>query len=78
MTQNIFDMAGRLVKSSNIDSGTRWIFSDAADKPIITKDSRGHTTKIYYDELQRPVKSVLTKNSTDYIVDKIVYGTDIV
>jgi len=74
-------MTGRITKSTNIDSGTRWIFTDTADKPLITKDSRNHTTKFYYDQLQRPTETVspLPKGAGgifDFILEKTIYGTD--
>ena len=63
-------------QTNNIDSGARWIVNDVARKPLYMWDSRSHKTKQTYDVLQRPLEVILAKNSTDYVVEKYMYGTD--
>ena len=53
MTQD-FDMLGTVIHSASVDAGERWMLNNAAGKPMRRWDSRGHTIKTSYDELQRP------------------------
>ena len=40
-----------------MDAGDRWMLNDAAGKPMLAWDSRGHTFRTEYDALHRPVGS---------------------
>lgn len=75
MTENLFNMLGEPVHNYNIDSGHRWQLSDTAQKPIYNWDNRGHQTEQEYDTLQRPLSASLRLGVSQYIVEKMVYGT---
>jgi hypothetical protein len=51
MTTNTMGMAN-LLKTNNIDSGSRWIVNDVAGKPLYSWDSRNHQIKHTYDQQQ--------------------------
>jgi RHS repeat-associated protein len=52
-----YDIAGNQLFQRSMDAGDRWMLSDAAGKPMLAWDSRGHTLRIDYDSLQRPLRS---------------------
>ncbi|NOQ26245.1 MAG: toxin [Bacteroidales bacterium] len=66
MTINSFGMQQPLAVS-NIDSGTRQLFSDVTGNPIRIWDSRGHNVRMTYDELRRPLATYLTESDKDEI-----------
>ena len=77
MTRHKYDMTGRLLKTYNIDSGTRIMLHDAADKPLRQADSRGHIIINTYDELQRPTETHLETSGglSSVLIQKSEYGT---
>ena len=52
-----YDIAGNLLFQHSMDAGDRWMLNDAAGKPMLAWDSRGHTFRTDYDALHRPVGS---------------------
>ncbi len=62
-----------------MDAGDRWMLNDAAGKPMLAWDSRGHTFRTEYDELHRPVASFvkgadpLDANRTIQF-ERVIYG----
>ncbi|MDD4150609.1 MAG: toxin TcdB middle/N-terminal domain-containing protein, partial [Bacteroidales bacterium] len=77
MTQNVYDMAGQLIMTSNIDSGKRWIIYNAAKLPIYVWDSRDQRTIKTYDDLLRPVDTYLKVGTgSSKTVEIIQYGTN--
>jgi len=52
-----YDIAGNLVFQHSMDAGDRWMLNDAAGKPMLAWDSRGHTFCTDYDSLHRPLRS---------------------
>ncbi|HEX5554417.1 MAG TPA: SpvB/TcaC N-terminal domain-containing protein, partial [Chitinophagaceae bacterium] len=73
-----YDMTGRKVYQEAMDSGERWTFRDALDKPVYAWDSRDHRFRSEYDKLSRPVKQWLTESVTTSSPEKMtglnVYG----
>jgi RHS repeat-associated protein len=74
-----YDIAGNLLFQHSMDAGDRWSFSDAAGKPMLGWDSRGHTFRTDYDALHRPIGSFV--QGTDPVdpnrviqFEKVVYG----
>ncbi len=61
-----------LLSVDNIDSGQRWLIADAAGKPAVQWDSRGHCIRYAYDLLQRPIETRVGS----VLVEKTVYGAD--
>ncbi len=51
-----YDMLGTQVYSASMEAGERWSLEDVAGKPIRAWDSRGHTFRIEYDALRRPLR----------------------
>jgi RHS repeat-associated protein len=73
------DMSGNPIAQASMEAGNRWTLNDVVGKPIRSWDSRGHTLRMEYDELRRPVRSfaigVDPKNPTlETCFDVIVYG----
>lgn len=52
-----FDMLGRRLHESGMDSGERWICPDADDKPVRAWNSRGFAFRYEYDGLRRLTRS---------------------
>lgn len=52
-----YDIAGNLLFEHNADAGDRWTLNDAAGKPMVAWDSRGHMFHVAYDPLHRPAAS---------------------
>ena len=46
---------GNLLFQHSMDAGDRWMFNDAAGKPLFAWDSRGFRSRMTYDRLHRPV-----------------------
>ncbi len=73
-----YDMISGRVHQNSMDSGERWIFSDAMIKPIYAWDSRGHRFKTEYDLLHRLTNSWLLEdiaNSTnEKLIGVTIYG----
>jgi len=77
MTENVYDMAGQLIMTENIDSGKRWFVFNAAKLPICTWDSRDKRITTQYDALLRPTNTLLKLGTaTEVKVQEIVYGTN--
>jgi RHS repeat-associated protein len=79
-----YDIAGNLLFQHSMDAGDRWMLNDAAGKPMIAWDSRGHVFLTEYDVLHRPLRQFVRGTSPnhsdpavlnrDLLVDRIVYG----
>jgi len=74
-----YDIAGNLLFQHSMDAGDRWILSDAAGKPMLAWDSRGHTFRIDYDGLHRPTGTFVEGADpldADRMVqfEKVIYG----
>ncbi|MEW5744517.1 MAG: SpvB/TcaC N-terminal domain-containing protein [Nitrospirota bacterium] len=74
-----YDMLGRLLHQSAMDSGERWTLHDSADRPLRSWDSGGHTIRIDYDLLRRPLRTFVTGADPDdpgrtFLAERIVYG----
>jgi RHS repeat-associated protein len=74
-----YDMLGNCIHQISMDAGARWMLSDAAAKPIRAWDSLGHSLRIEYDELRRPLRSFLAAANTDnptreLLTERLVYG----
>jgi RHS repeat-associated protein len=70
-----FDMLGTVIHSASVDAGERWMLNNAAGHPIRRWDSRAHTIRTSYDELQRPSHLFVSAASDpEALVDRTVYG----
>ncbi|PTQ91464.1 RHS repeat-associated protein [Nitrosomonas nitrosa] len=74
-----YGIAGNLLFQHSMDAGNRWMLNDAAGKPMLAWDNRGHTFRTDYDALLRPVGSFVKgtdPDDPDKIIqfEKIIYG----
>ncbi|MET9088412.1 SpvB/TcaC N-terminal domain-containing protein [Streptomyces sp. NPDC004237] len=74
-----YDLLGHRVHWTSMDAGDRWILHDAADRPVRTWDSRGHTTRTAYDPARRPVRTLVTGADPDdptreVLTERFVHG----
>ncbi len=69
-----YDIAGNLLFQHSMDAGDRWMLNDAAGKPLLAWDSRGHTFLSDYDGLHRPIATYVTDGATTTQYEKIIYG----
>jgi RHS repeat-associated protein len=74
-----YDIAGNLLFQHSMDAGDRWMLNDAAGKPMLAWNSRGHTFRFDYDALHRPVGSFVKgadplDASRIIQFEKVIYG----
>jgi len=74
-----YDIAGNLLFQHSMDAGDRWMLNDAAGKPMLAWDSRGHAFRTDYDALHRPIGSFVKgadPEDPDKIIqfEKVIYG----
>lgn len=74
-----YDIAGNLLYQHSMDAGDRWMLNDAAGKPMLAWNSRGHTFRTDYDGLHRRtgsfVKGADPADSNRIIQhEKLIYG----
>jgi RHS repeat-associated protein len=74
-----YDIAGNLLFQHSMDAGDRWTLNDAAGKPMVAWNSRGHLLHTDYDSLHRPVGSFVTgadpfDATREIQFEKIIYG----
>jgi RHS repeat-associated protein len=75
MTRHFYGFKQQLF-THNIDSGSRWMITDVAGKPLRIWDDMGRTFRFTYDQLQRPLNIYLTQNNVEILTEQKVYGTD--
>lgn len=69
-----YNMLSSVIYSISMDAGERWILKDVAGKPMRAWDSRDHTIRRVYDELQRPTHLFVQKESNpEVLVERTVY-----
>ncbi|MBS0156141.1 MAG: hypothetical protein JSS38_16230 [Nitrospira sp.] len=74
-----YNVLGTRIRQASMEAGERWMLNDVAGKPIRTWDSRGHSYRIQYDQLRRPVRTFVTGADPDSLTKEIllhrtVYG----
>ncbi|MCP3886738.1 MAG: hypothetical protein GY700_14955, partial [Propionibacteriaceae bacterium] len=71
-----YDMAGRAIRTVNIDAGDDCVFVNAVGNPVLSTDKNGHTIEADYDALHRPVKKTVTggPGSLNNVVEILEYG----
>jgi len=70
-----YDLLGTRIHQASMEAGERWVLNDVAGKPIYTWDSRDHQFRITYDELRRPLTSLLREGtSAPRLIARTVYG----
>jgi RHS repeat-associated protein len=70
-----YDMLGIRLRQTSMESGERWMLSDAAGQPIHSWDSRNHQLQTRYDAERRPTDVLLrTGAAAPRVVGRTVYG----
>lgn len=70
-----YDLLGNRIHQASMEAGERWMLNDVAGKPIHAWDSRNHQFRTTYDQLRRPIDSLLRESSGDeLLVGRSVYG----
>ncbi len=72
-----FSMLGQVCHQKSIDAGERWTIVNVAGNPVRAWDSRGHTIRSTYDELQRPTHLfVRDSGGIEILAERTVYGEE--
>lgn len=67
-------LSGRL-RERGMDSGTRWLLTDAGSKPLYVWDSQGRAMRTHYDAARRPTRvELLSADGTTTVVQRTEYG----
>jgi RHS repeat-associated protein len=79
VARSVFDLTGRELRHTGMDSDTRWILHDVDDKPLRQWDSRGHRTRPVYDALRRTVQIIVhgadpEDRDREVVTERTVYG----
>ena len=74
-----YDMLGNRVHQASMEAGRRWVLNDVTGKPIRSWDSRGHATRIEYDPLRRPLRTLVVgadpaQPAKELLTELLVYG----
>lgn len=74
VSETDYDLLGRLVYRANLDAGRRWMLPDASGAPLLSWDDRGHTHRVEYDALRRPVRRFVRTTAGEALVGQTTYG----
>ena len=70
-----FDLLRTGIRTASMDSGTRWMLSDAAGRPIYAWDSLGRTARTTRDPLGRPADTwVSERGGAPELIQRTTYG----
>ncbi len=74
-----YDIAGNLLFQHSMDAGDRWMLTDAAGKPMLAWNSRGHAFRTEYDKLHRTLRSFVRGAAQldpdrEICVERSIYG----
>jgi RHS repeat-associated protein len=71
-----YDLAGDPVRTDSVDSGKRWLLTDALGNPAYTHDGRGTSTIIDHDGYRRPIATrVWTAGALKpLLAERFIYG----
>ncbi len=73
-----YNLLSHSLYSLSSDAGERWMLSNVAGNPIRGWNSRGFTTRLLYDALQRPTHLfVESLETSERLVERTVYGEQI-
>lgn len=72
----VFDMLGSCLHSSSIEGGERWLLINGAGSPLFTWNSRGFRSHYTYDQLQRPLETLMLADgaTSEIVMHRVVYG----
>jgi RHS repeat-associated protein len=70
-----YDVLGNRIHQASMEAGERWMLNDVASKTLSAWDSRGHRFRTTYDQLRRPIDSLLSESGNpEVVVGRTVYG----
>jgi RHS repeat-associated protein len=71
----VYDIAGRRIYESSMDSGERWMLGDATDLPLYAWDSLRRRLHIRRDKLRRPIEELVsTAGGAERLAQRLTYG----
>jgi RHS repeat-associated protein len=72
---NVYSMAGKILKDTNLDKGSRWNFHDVGGALIRRFDDRAQVFRLSYDALRRPTHLHLKPGAAaETLLQRTVYG----
>jgi RHS repeat-associated protein len=72
---SVFDIQGRRLSQTSIDSGARRLFPDVEGKTIRSWDANGWQTRIVYDELRRVTELHVTPpGGQEFLAEQAIHG----
>ena len=70
-----YDLAGKVLHQSSVDSGERWSLADISQHPILDFDSRDHRLHHEYDALRRVMHFLVrTGDGPEKLAERAEYG----
>ena len=72
-----YDLLGNRIHQASMEAGERWMLNDVAGTPLYAWDNRGHTFRIEYDPLRRPLRTNVTVPANPdqkLLTERLVYG----
>ena len=70
-----YDLLGQVIRQASMEAGERRALFDAAGKPLLQWDSRGHRLRTGYDALRRSVASYLQSGADpEVLIGETYYG----
>lgn len=74
-----YDVLGTRIHQASMEAGERWMLNDVSGKPIRSWNSRGHSYRMEYDQLRRPVRTFVTGTdpmspTKEILLQRTVYG----
>ncbi|NNV57631.1 insecticidal toxin complex protein [Panacibacter sp. KCS-6] len=68
-----YDMLGNMLYQNSMDAGEKWMLNDCMGKPVYAWDAKGHEFATTYDELHRPLTSLLINEGNTIITGRQEY-----
>ena len=73
-----YNLAGRRLRQASMDAGIRWMLLTVSGRPFLKWDERGHTLRLTYDAMQRPLTEYISGGDgpapLDHVVMRAQYG----
>jgi len=59
---------------NHINSSERWLLIYVLNNPVWKRDAKGNVFTNTYDELNRPLESIVDNGTTEIAYQKVIYG----
>jgi len=73
-TRPKYNLCGMPCYQNHIDSGERWLLMNVINNPVWKRDAKGNVFTNTYDELNRPLESIVDNGTTKITYQKVIYG----